>query len=158
MKIGLVTYFRENYGSALQCFATKHYLEKVGYDIQVMERSETLCERTLLRIYHLIKHGIKAIRYKGYAQHYVEIRKVIKSEKSFLSDKAKKEIDVFIDEYIQPARVSWKEMCFFSKQNDCVGVICGSDQIWNPSIGIIDPIYFLKFCPRKKRIKISPSF
>ena len=57
MKIGLVTYFRENYGSSLQCFATKKYLESCGYRIQVLERRERSGYKFLLRLSNVIKHA-----------------------------------------------------------------------------------------------------
>ena len=39
------------------------------------------------------------------------------------------------------------------------GVICGSDQVWNPHITDTDLSYFLNFCgPETKRIGYAPSF
>ena len=35
-RIGIVTLYKDNYGSELQCYATKHYLESLGYHCDVL--------------------------------------------------------------------------------------------------------------------------
>lgn len=157
MKIGLVTYFRENYGSALQCFATKKFLEQEGFQTDVLERSMNKKEKMMIRVNNISKHIVKSIKYKGYASHYFEIKDAMKKEKNTLSDDAQKKINNFIEHYIIPKDMTWKELCALNEDDSYWGFVCGSDQIWNPSINI-NPIYFLKFCERKKRIALSPSF
>lgn len=41
---------------------------------------------------------------------------------------------------------------------DALAGFSGSDQIWNSSTLYVDPLYYLRFAPKHKRIALSPSF
>lgn len=41
---------------------------------------------------------------------------------------------------------------------EAVACFSGSDQIWNSSTLYVDPLYYLRFAPKQKRVALSPSF
>lgn len=153
--IGLVTYYKENYGSALQCYATKKFLGNIGYNCKVLYEVVNSNKRYIRRVINVIRHAWRAMCYKGYFSNYISMRKAMSQEKECISEVAVRRIEHFVEEELEPVGYEWKELC---KLNDSyVAFIAGSDQIWNASISI-NSIYFLKFSDKKKRIALAPSF
>ena len=53
-KIGLITLYQNNYGSVLQCYATKKYLEEKGYIVEVLYLSNNYTEKLLHKLKKLL--------------------------------------------------------------------------------------------------------
>ena len=155
-RVGLVTYYKENYGSVLQCYSTKHYLESLGLECHVLYRRYK-SSISFERISNILHHALKALRYKGYLKQYMEMHKAMAREKGYLTEEAKSKLNDFIDKKIHPEGYSWQELCQIGKDNTYIAFVAGSDQIWNASINV-DPCYFLKFTRKDKRIAFAPSF
>lgn len=154
--IGLVTYYKENYGSVLQCYATKKFVEDMGYNCTLLyEREKGYLYCVFQRLNNIGKHIWRSFCYKGYFFHYFSMRKAMKSEKEYITKEAKEKLQDFVKNNLKPEGYTWKELCGLNKTYGAF--IAGSDQIWNASISI-DKIYFLKFADRKKRIALAPSF
>lgn len=62
----------------------------------------------------------------------------------------------FTKEYLNPINITWGELKRMAK--DALACFSGSDQIWNSSTLYVDPLYYLRFAPKHKRIALSPSF
>jgi len=144
MKFGGLTWWRANYGSILQSYALQEYLtkeKKIDYEIicQYGKKNTSLknlkdkiknkgIRQTFKKL--LFKFGIKNMRKRNNAmQKFVDTKlKVSKKEYTINS----------IDE----------------ANNIYDGFICGSDQIWNPTLSDLNSIYWLKFA-KKDKIKIA---
>lgn len=155
--IGLVTYYKENYGSILQCYATKSFLESGGFHCHVLYQKYDSIQYFELRLKNLVYHAYKSVRYNGYFTKYISMRKSMQNEKGFLNSEALKKQNEFVSDVIKPEGFTWRELREIAKRENYVAFIVGSDQIWNASIHI-DPIYFLKFASKEKRIALAPSF
>ena len=155
--IGLVTYYKENYGSILQCYATKSFLEGMGFRCHVLYQKYDSMQYLELRLKNLLYHAYKSVKYKGYFTKYISMRKSMQMEKDFLTVRALEKQNEFVRDIIKPEEFTWGELRELAEEKNYVAFIAGSDQIWNASIHI-DPIYFLKFAPRAKRIALAPSF
>ncbi len=155
--IGLVTYYKENYGSILQCFATKSFLESVGVNCHVLYQKYDSMQYFALRLKNLLYHAYKSMRYNGYFTMYISMRKSMRNEKGFLTAEALKKQNGFVRDVIKPEGFTWRELRELAESESYVAFIAGSDQIWNASIHI-DSIYFLKFASKEKRIALAPSF
>lgn len=152
--IGLLTYYRDNYGSMLQCYAIKSFLESCGYNCHVLYRKT---DKRVLKVKQACGHLLRSIRYKGYFSHYMMMRKATQCEKNYLTNRARLLQNDFIENVLKPEGYTWRELCQLAKQSDYIAFIAGSDQIWNASI-VIDPVYFLQFADKRKRIALAPSF
>lgn len=155
--IGLITYYKENYGSILQCYATKSFLESIGYRCHVLYQKYDTTQHMMLRLRNTLYHAYKSLRYKGYFFSYIAMRKSMQSEKGYLNKGALDQQNEFVQKILKPEGFTWKELCEMAKQDDYAAFIAGSDQIWNACIHI-DPIYFLNFAPKEKRIAFAASF
>ena len=156
-KIGLLTFWAKNYGSALQCYALKGEIENNGYDCEVMGQ----CFPGLDKYKHYAKELLSIIKittcHPSYFKKYLMMRKAIKYSASSLSKESDLRLNLFCESVLQPRRYSYEHMRRLSLDNRFSYFIAGSDQIWAGNRKMED-IYFLKFAPPEKRVAYAPSF
>ena len=152
--IGLVTLYKENYGSILQAFAISHFIKSLGQQCVIIQEipSQGMFAKTIRRIPLLVKYlFFSSFRYFFHLQDNVvtvdyknPAEKSLKKMKSFISN------NFFIKNIpiCKLKNLSERKYDFF---------ITGSDQVWK-TIFSVDPIRFLQFAPREKRIALAASF
>lgn len=131
-KIGIVSWYKSNFGSALQAYALSRVINRYGYEtefINIFYGKRYALERCARNaLFHLIYH------------------------KSALT---RDHIDRFVDKQLsQSPSLRYDELFDYSK--NYAAVVCGSDQIWS-CVEAVDPFYFLQFVPAEKRIAYAPS-
>lgn len=147
-KIGIITFHRSyNYGSALQAYALKEYLIKLGYIVKLIDYIDT----DDFEQYRLFR-----------------ARTYRKSPKSFVSDlvffpahlKRKMNFNKFANKYLNLTDKQYNNLSHLAELNNQFDAfICGSDQIWNlDCTNGINPAFFLRFVKDEKRkIAYAPS-
>lgn len=162
-KIGIaaVTY-KENFGSALQTYATQYTLEKLGYDARIFE----------IKGVHREIHIKKLLYYAGRMFDPVELKYLMANLKS----RSRKSASASTDHYAHDMQIrkqvyaefnkKWNKMLplvkgwkGLSKQaQEMDAVVVGSDQLWRPS-NIVGCYFTLEFVPDNvKKIAFSTSF
>lgn len=162
-KIGIaaVTY-KENFGSALQTYATQYTLEKMGYDARIFE----------IKGVHRQIHIKKLLYYLGRMFDPVEFKYLVANLKS----RSRKSASASSDQYAQDMNIRkqvyadfntrWNKMLPMVKgwgglSKQAAGmdaVVVGSDQLWRPS-NIVGGYFTLEFVPNQvKKIAFSTSF
>lgn len=162
-KIGIaaVTY-KENFGSALQTYATQYILEKMGYDARIFDINGV----------HREIHIKKLLYYFGRMFDPVELKYLWAN----LRSRSRKTASASMDHYAQEMNVrkqvyadfnkkwnkmlptvkGWKALSKQASQMDAV--VVGSDQLWRPS-NIVGCFFTLEFVPDNvKKIAFSTSF
>lgn len=162
-KIGIVAVtYKENFGSALQTYATQHTLEKMGYDARIFE----------IKGVHREIHIKKLLYYIGRMFDPVELKYLLANLKS----RSRKIASAPTDQYAQEMNVrkqvyadfnkkwnkmlptvhGWKALSEQASQMDAI--VVGSDQLWRPS-NIVGCYFTLEFVPNNvKKIAFSTSF
>lgn len=153
-KIGLITYHSYNYGSLLQCYSTKHFLESNGFccDVIDLDYSEVSLNQ---RINSLFAHLRRAIRYPKYINYILD--KKNNSDKD-ISSITNKTIELMVDfekSIISPKSYSWDKLKKIQQKYSYF--VVGSDQVWNTT-NSINPLFFLTFAEKSKRLSLAPSF
>lgn len=153
-KIGLITYHSYNYGSLLQCYSTKHFLESNGFYCEVidLDYSEISLNQ---RINSLFGHLRRTIKYPGYIKYMVD--KKYNSNKDICSI-TNNTIEFMVDfekRIISPKSYSWEKIKKIQKEYSYF--VVGSDQVWNTT-NSINPLFFLTFAEKNKRVSLAPSF
>ena len=162
-KIGIaaVTY-KDNFGSALQTYATQYVLEKLGYDARIFEINS-------------VHRGIKLkklLYYAGRLFDPVEAKYLFAN----LTSRSRKTASVSTDQFASDMKVRHKMYQDFNKKwnkmlptvngwsglrkqaSEMDAVVVGSDQLWRPS-NIVGGYYTLEFVPDEvKKIAFSTSF
>lgn len=154
-KIGLVTFFRNNYGSALQCYATKKFLQKNGYECDVLYEYSYGYEKLKNRIKYLSKIALCSLLYREFAKNRKEIK--MSERKATLSKESKFLIDWFCETVLQPKGLEYSLLNDKQFADVYDFFIAGSDQIWGGGY-LVRPFMFLEFAPNEKKIALCPSF
>lgn len=162
-KIGIaaVTY-KDNFGSALQTYATQYTLEKLGYDARIFE----------IKSVHRNIFIKKLLYYAGRLFDSVEAKYLFAN----LTSRSRKKASVASDGFAQEMKVRHKMYADFNKKwnkmlpavkgwgglrkqaSEMDAVVVGSDQLWRPS-NIVGCYYTLEFVPDNiKKISFSTSF
>ena len=157
-KIGIACGCRKlNYGSVLQSYALCNVINNLGYDCNFV-----WINGSFLKHYNIRFEKVAGVIFNS-IKHPTLIPKVIRSfNRVFLnkthysiSSDSKTKFEAFTQK--MDIRVyNRKELA--KKQFEYYKFVCGSDQIWNSYEYYLDPMYFLRFTERNKRIAYAPSF
>ena len=147
MKISIITFHNtSNFGATLQCVAFSKYLESLGHEVVIVNylpeyvRNKISSKKELKNISkskNKIKAIIKGLAYFSYSH---KINRRNKCFDSFISENLNLSIEYN----------SYEELANNSPKADIY--ICGSDQIWNPSLtgNVFDKAFFLQYADGSK--------
>lgn len=155
MKIGLITYYKDNYGSILQCYSTKYMTEALGYECVVMYKREK--KDIFSRGYRILRNLAYSCRYRDFLPAYIKMKNAVRVTQMQLPVKTKEKMEKFVDDYLKPQEFSGKDLIRAGKDKTYSKFIVGSDQIWNCS-HLIDDIFFAPFAAADKKIAFGISF
>lgn len=148
MRIGIITFHRaENFGSALQAFALREYILRLGHDCSVIDFVFPRDQKQ----YKLFRTHVYLKRPWSFLGDLVYLRRNIERKSKFSQ---------FRKKYLNMTNTYTYMKDDLSELNEKFDAfICGSDQIWNlDCIGGVVPEYFLGFViDNKLRISYAPS-
>lgn len=145
LKLGIVTMHSVvHHGSVLQAYATQSFLEKEGYDVEIIDYQYP-------NSWHE-KHGLKVFkpslktkiaRFFGMKPYCKGRNKIIKFQRKYYK----------LSMHYETPESIYKQSPIYDVY------ISGSDQIWNPKFTCADPVYMFGFLPKDKYIiSFSSSF
>lgn len=143
-KVYTVTFhMANNYGALLQTYALQKILSK-KYETKVLNYDNYAISNT----YRIIKKGtLNVVKILG---RVVKKMPYIKQEIERINNFNKFRNNILVTKYFTQIDE------FNHKSIDCI--ITGSDQVWNPNLtGNIDPIYFLDFDFKGKKVSYAAS-
>lgn len=157
MKVGLVTLYRGyNYGTSLQAYALKTYIERLGYPTDIIWKSENAHSgrdirlEKILRIFKrsFFRPSLLLATLEGYYKNF----------NNAPSDEIKQKYLNFTEQKLKVHALTSKQLREFADSPDTLAVVCGSDQIWKVNAANVDPMFYLQFVPKRKRVAYAPSF
>lgn len=167
MKLGILTYhFVANYGAVYQAYALKTYLEKFGYDVEVIDYRPvsmrnswniTACKESYKQSNVFCKH--ESVLKKLLRNLYVFVMyHVFLMFKYPLLKKKYAQFNTFVYKYLCNKNGIIETKDDFERFNDYDVILYGSDQIWNPDITHgFDPFYFAYYTKRQYKVAYSAS-
>lgn len=138
-----------NYGNRLQNYALQEYLQSLGFDVQTVKykpaydsiKKNKRKVNDVKRYYKAVKRRIFLLRYK------------------YLNKKKREKFTQFINEYINWTKKEYYiDSDYTELKENFDYIVCGSDQVWNPYWEGTNPIYFMEFIPKERRIAYAASF
>lgn len=156
-KIGQITLYNFNYGSALQCFATQQVVRELTYYCVLFR--QRIRNKKLHRLLYFISASVQMVLHPTYAREFM--RMMLAKRKTALSALRENDfqgIQKFIEEDICSMEVTYRQMKRKAHTREYTAFLSGSDQVWNGSWFLRNDAYFLKFAPQEKRIAWAPSF
>lgn len=146
-KVGIITFHAShNCGSMLQAYALQCFLQKNGYNPEMIDFSSE-GQKALYSLYNKNKSIKFAVRNLVFHLHSKRLKNTRERYEAFkrqyfnLSDFSTSDMD---------------EICV--DELDYNAVIAGADQVWNTTISDYDDAYFLNWVKNAKRIAYAPSF
>lgn len=162
-KIGIVAVtYKDNFGSALQTYATQYTLEKLGYDARIFEIKGVHRGIMMKKMLYYVSRLFDPVEAK-----YLIANLVSRSRKSasVSSDQFAQNMKIRHQMYqnfnkkwnkMLPTVKGWSGLRKLASEMDAV--VVGSDQLWRPS-NIVGSYYTLEFVPDNvKKIAFSTSF
>ena len=156
-KVGQITLYNYNYGSALQCFATQQVAYELKYTCILFRKA--VRNKIINKFLYSVKAAIKMAMYPSNTKEFVRMmRAKRKTALSAMKEQDFKGIQQFIDEDINSVEMTYGQMRRAAYSSEYDAFLSGSDQVWNGSWFLKDKMFFLKFVPKEKRIAWAPSF
>lgn len=149
-KVGLISFHKSiNYGVYLQAYALQSFIEKAGYDVEIIDYNQfTEKKRNSKKVLHRLTHLKESFNiFRNLC--YLRKKEVINKRNKFYKFAVTK--FNLTNPIVSIAEIK-------QVQAQYVKFVCGSDQIWNPAYTQGNPVYFLRFAPQCKRIAYAPSF
>lgn len=157
-RVGLITSWKDNYGSCLQCYATKTYMGKLGYQCDLLQEQPVGAEKFERWVAYQGHKLYRMLRYPDFIRTYREMNKAFTKQTDLLTPRSSMLLDLFSYSILQPKYTSYKLLQSDAAQAEYSYFIVGSDQVWSGSNPYTPPSSFLAFAPREKRVALSPSF
>ncbi|MCS7465776.1 polysaccharide pyruvyl transferase family protein [Stieleria sp. ICT_E10.1] len=154
MKVGLLTFhFSNNYGALLQAYALRTWLSGEGVDAEFINYHPRYVEEGKFAI-ELSANGIRT-NLKSLFLQYSKLRSHLFHRNALAA------LEEFRATQLGIGGPTWRSRAELeSAELEYDLLVCGSDQIWNPSPQFgLDPVYFLDFVAKsKRRISYAASF
>lgn len=154
-KIGLITLFRENYGSILQCYSLKLFVNSLNNECDVLYLNDDECLFHIDVIKRKIRTLINIILNLSFLRFLLFSK--LGLNKNTLTKESESKMEFFVDSFLKPKCVLSTDLKKKEWLNQYDYFVVGSDQIWNVC-HLVKPFCFLQFAPRKKRIAVAVSF
>lgn len=149
-KVGLATCFLDNYGACLQAYALSNTITSLGMECTILKYTElegyygdSIAERVKNSTLY---NTVRCLLDKKYRKTF----KLGKIRRPNFQSFRKKYLPLSTEAYNEHSDLSDKGFD---------AVVCGSDQIWNPTFyGACNPFYYLSFVPKGvSKIAYAPS-
>lgn len=156
-KVGIATVHTGfNYGSCLQAYAGQQYISSLGYDTELLWYKDGIVKGRDVRIKKLLGMGLRTFwKPKLFKKTFLTYKKSLKKE---IDPEIKEYFLDFQEKNLKVKKTNWRGLKSYANETNTLACVCGSDQIWNATNVYIDPIFYLRFAPKSKRVAYAPSF
>jgi hypothetical protein len=145
----------KNFGSVLQVYALCDAVKKLGYDSEVVWQSGNISQNYDLRPNKAIKIVLKLLLHPTLLWSTI---KTIREVKANVIDEGKiKKFNNFVAKNFKQTFYAPDEIEKVAASDKYFKFICGSDQIWCTTTLYPDPMMYLRFTPKEKRVAYAPS-
>lgn len=156
MRIGIITYpdIADGKGRFLQAYALYSYIEKLGYDVEIIDYEKLVDTSMIARLKRFASRvSLQEVAKYIYKCSSKKKMECIRNQRQEQREK----YNEFINSNINVSRKihDFGDLVKYSEGFDAF--VCGSDQIWNPYFIGLDPVYYLQFVESKKRISYAAS-
>lgn len=148
----------DNFGSSLQAYALKCYLEEMfSTECVVVENREkgfrALWNTVKRKFTNLFKSFLsKRLFVDVWHKRFSKNTTVCKYGSGI-----SKRFEEFTSKYICPEYYSYSDLKKMALSDNCLRSVCGSDQVWNPTGTTLSRMNFLMFSPREKNVSYAAS-
>ena len=145
----------KNYGSLLQVYGLCKAIQNLGYRVEVVWESGGLSKNWDIRPNKILHTTFKLLTHpKLFLSTFNTARSV--NNRVIEPDKVER-FDRFVKKNLSCSFYPTKDLKEIAKTDEYYKFVCGSDQIWSSTTLYVDPLMYLRFAPKEKRIAYAPS-
>lgn len=145
----------KNFGSVLQVYALCEAVRKLGYEAEVVWQSGNMSMNYDIRPNKAFKTAVKLLLHPSLLRSTI---KTIKDVNKVVIDEGKvKKFNDFVNSNFVQSFYAPEKLVEIAASNKYEKFICGSDQIWCTTTLYPDPMMYLRFAPKEKRVAYAPS-
>ena len=145
----------KNFGSVLQVYALCEAVKKLGYNSEVVWQDGNMSKNFDIRPNKAIKTAFRLVMHPSLLCSTLKIIREVKSQ--VIDERKVKKFDDFVAAHFIQSFYSSEEMEKIAATDKFCKFICGTDQIWCTTTLYPDPIMYLRFVPKEKRVAYAPS-
>lgn len=157
MKIGLLTFTSNNYGTCLQAYAIKKALESMNHQVTFLYHHNRETHKTSSKAPKLLIRVLSILKWRSILR--VWARLIYGKQQDTIKVLRIHKFEDFISSYLLTSKVEFN--CIkdleSSMQYSFDAVVCGSDMIWSSEFANYFDIYQLKWFDKGKKISYAPS-
>ena len=145
----------KNFGSVLQVYALCEAVKKLGYNSEVVWQDGNMSKNFDIRPNKAIKTAFRLVMHPSLLWSTLKMIREVKSQ--VIDERKVKKFDDFVATHFIQSFYSAEEMEKMAAANKFCKFLCGSDQIWCTTTLYPDPMMYLRFVPKEKRVAYAPS-
>ena len=145
----------KNYGSVLQVYALCEAVRLCGFVPEVVWEKGNLSKNWDVRPRKLLRVILKMLLHPSLLVETIKTILEVRGNKvpNIKADK----FDTFVYEHLNCKFYSYSKLKCLAASDEYHKFICGSDQVWCSTALYVDPMMYLCFAPKAKKIAYAPS-
>lgn len=145
----------KNFGSVLQVYALCKAVRKLGYRSEVVWQSGNMSKNFDIRPIKVIRIILRLCTHPSLL--LSTIKSIIEAKSEVIDKLKEKKFNDFVTANFIQSLYDSEEIHEIAASDRFYKFICGSDQVWCSTTLYPDPMMYLRFAPKNKRIAYAPS-
>lgn len=139
----------------MQCYALIKTIEDIGYSSEILWEQGTILKNYDFRIRKILITSFRLLLHPKLICSTVS--NVADISTKVCSENTTAMFNEFSSKYIRQRKLPHRQLKKTAYSDEYFKFVCGSDQIWSSTTLYNDPLLYLRFAPKEKRIAYAPS-
>lgn len=145
----------KNFGSVLQVYALCEVVKRLGYNSEVVWQDGNISKNFDIRPNKAIKTAFRLLMHPSLLWSTIQTIREVKAK--VIDERKVKMFDEFVAKHFVQSFYKPGELDRMAATEKYYKFVCGSDQIWCTTTLYPDPMMYLRFVPKEKRVAYAPS-
>lgn len=145
----------KNFGSVLQVYALCEAIKRLGYHSEVVWQSGNMSKNQDIRPVKVIRTLLRLCSHPLLL--WSTVKAIIDAKSQVIDELKEKKFNDFVDANFVQSFYDPEEITKMAATDKFYKFVCGSDQIWSSTTLYPDPMMYLRFAPKGKRVAYAPS-
>lgn len=145
----------KNFGSVLQVYALCEAVKRLGYRSEVVWQSGNMSKNQDIRPVKVIRTLLRLCTYPSLF--WSTVKAIIEVKSQVVDELKEKKFNDFVAANFVQSFYDPEEITKMAATDKFYKFVCGSDQIWSSTTLYPDPMMYLRFSPKGKRVAYAPS-
>lgn len=145
----------KNFGSVLQVYALCEAIKRLGFHSEVVWQSGNMSKNQDIRPVKVIRTLLRLCTHPLLL--WSTVKAIIEAKSQVIDELKEKKFNDFVVANFVQSFYDFEEITKMAATDKFYKFVCGSDQIWSSTTLYPDPMMYLRFSPKGKRVAYAPS-